>query len=541
MTQYVDLPQNILDAIKCGPIPKVRPIEDICDDPQTLGEQVIAFAALHLVVSEGPKIGEPLILDLFQQVFILAVFDNPEGTRFANLSVAARNGKTALMSVILLAFLVGPLATRNTDIASGAMSRQQAALCFKQMHNTLRMSPDCEGLYRALPSQKQLVGIVENVEYSALSSDAETGYGKSLKVIVLDEAGQVIGPSSKFTNMLDSRQGSYDDAIFFKISTQARSDMDYFSVQLDDAERSQDPHTVSHVYAAAKDADLMDHEAWAIANPGLGKFRSEKDLENNMRQASRIPAKESEARNQFLNQRVAMEGLAITPSIWKECAGEVDLELFRKGKVSMGLDLSARNDLTAGVLCAEDEEGSVVHTLPFVFCPTSGIEERARRDRAPYDAWVRDGYMLPVGGKTMDFDQIAEALHLELGAMGIQVNEIHYDKAYITHFQAACERVGAFQDAEWIGVPQNFKDMGMRLASLQILLAENRLRHGGHPVLAMAASVAVAKEGREGVSALAKNLSTQRIDPIVALVMAAWPFGDGRNQAEVIDVSSWIG
>lgn len=541
MTQYVELPQTILDAIKCGPIPKVRPIEDICSDPQTVGEAVIAFAALHLVVSEGPLIGKPLILDLFQQAFIIAVFDNPAGTRSANLSVAARNGKTALMSVILLAYLVGPLASTNTDIASGAMSRQQAALCFKQMLNTLRMSPDCEGLYRPVPSSKQLIGLAENVEYQALSSDAETGYGKSLKVIVLDEAGQVMGPSSKFTSMLDSRQGSYDDAIFFRISTQARSDLDYFSIILDDAERSQPDTVVSHVYAAGKDADLLDRQAWEIANPGLGKFRSVVDLEENMKTAKRISAKESEARNQFLNQRVAMEGLAISPSLWKESAGDIDLELFRNGTVTMGLDLSARNDLTAGVLCAEDPDTNTVHALPFVFCPTSGIEERSKRDRAPYDVWVREGYMLPVGGNTMDYDQIAEALRDELGNLGIQVDEIHYDKAYITHFQAACERVGVFQDAEWIGVPSNFKDMGMRLASLLILLAENRFRHGGHPALAMAASVAVAKEGREGISALAKNLSTQRIDPMIALVLAAWRFGDGRDAEEEFSVAAWIG
>lgn len=539
MTRYVDLPPTILDAIKCGPVPKVRPIEDICDDPQTVGEQVIAFAALHLVVSEGPKIGESLVLDLFQQVFILSVFDNPHGTRFANLSVAARNGKTALMAVICLAFLIGPLASRNTNIASGAMSRTQAAICFEQMFNTLVMSPDCEGRFRPLASKKQLFGLGENTRYSALSSDAKTGYGQSLKVIVLDEAGQIIGPTSAFTDMLDSRQGSYDDALFFRISTQARSDLDYFSMVLDDAERQQPANVVSHVYAAHKDADLMDEKGWYAANPGLGKFRSLKDLRENMEVAARIPAKEAEARNQFLNQRVAMEGLAISPTLWKECAGPIDLELFRRGPVCMGLDLSARNDLTAGVLCAEDD--GVVHTLPFVFCPTSGIEARAQRDRAPYDVWVRDGHMLPVGGKTMDYDQIAEALHLELGALGIQVTWVHYDKAYISHFQSACERVGAFQDSEWIGVPQNFKDMGMRLASLQILLAENRFRHGGHPVLTMSASVAVAKEGREGVSALAKNLSTQRIDPVVALVMAAWPFGDGREQEQELDVSSWIG
>ena len=105
---------------------------------------------------------------------------------------------------------------------------------------------------------------------------------------------------------------------------------------------------------------------------------------------------------------------------------------------------------------------------------------------------------------------------------------------------SGADRAGAFQNTEWVGVPQFFKDMGVRLASAAGLMAEGRVRHGGHPVLAMSVSVAVAKMGREGVSALAKNLSTQRIDPVVAFVMAAFPFGDGREVIEEFDVDCWV-
>lgn len=536
----VELPEFVLEAIKCGPVPTLRPIEDICADPQTLGEQVIAFAALHLVVAEGAKIGQPLILEPFQQAFILAVFDNPHHTRFAYLSIASRNGKTAVIAVILLAYLIGPLAMTNTNVASGALSRKQAGICFNMMHKILMMSPDCEGLYRAIPSDKRIVGLTENAQYWALSSEAKTGYGESFKVILLDEAGQIIGPTSPFTEMLDSRQGSYDDALFITISTQSPSDLDYFSINLDHAERETPANTVSHVYAARKDCDLMDRTEWYRANPGLGIFRSLADLEAKMEKAQQIPAKEAGARNQNLNQRIAMEGLAINPSDWKACSADIDLEVFRQGKVSMGLDLSARNDLTAALLAAEDDAG-VVHLLPFVFCPTSGIEERALRDRAPYDVWVREGTMVPIGGRSMDFDQIADGLQEELTRLGIQVAEVHYDKAYIDHFRAACDRVGALSGVEWIGVPQFFKHMGARLGSFLGLLVEERIRHGSHPALNMAVSVAVAQQGREGISALAKDKSTHRIDVLVAAVMAAWPFGDGRESEEEFDVSAWIG
>lgn len=529
----------IREAIKCGPVPKIRPLKSILENPKTTGEQVIYFAAEYLVVPSGMKRGEPLILEPFQQAFILAVFDNPDVTRDAILSVGARNGKTFVIAVIMLAYLIGPLRERNINVASGAMSRDQAGLCFTLMHKILMESPKCEGLWDAVPSGKRIIGIGSNSEYTALSADAKTGYGKDLKVILLDEAGQIAGPRSDFTDMLSSRQGSHDDGLFLTVSTQGRSDMDYLSVMIDTAIRTQNKHTVCHLYAADEDADLLDEKEWAKANPGMGVFRSVIDLRKNMRQAEEIPAKESNARNQYMNQRISMEQLAIGPAAWRRCSGDIDFEVFKTGKVCMGLDLSARNDLTAAVLCSEDDDG-VVHVMPFVFCPTSGIEDRARRDKAPYDLWVRDGNMIPVGGKTMDFDQIAEALQAELSEIGIEVNEVHYDKHMIDHFKSACDRVGAFQNSEWIGVPQFFKDMGVRLASLTGLMSEGKVRHGGHPALAMAASVAVAKIGREGVISLAKDLSTHRIDSLVALVMAAWPYGDGREVLNEFDISSWV-
>jgi phage terminase large subunit-like protein len=206
----------------------------------------------------------------------------------------------------------------------------------------------------------------------------------------------------------------------------------------------------------------------------------------------------------------------------------------------MGCDLSKRTDLVALVLTTRDPAG-VIQVLPFVFCPTSGIEERARHDRAPYDLWVREGHMIAVGGKVMDFDQIAEAIKAELDRLGIEVHQVQYDKHMIEHFQAACARAGVLQGAEWVGVPQYFKDMGVRLDSLITKMSEGKLRHGGSPPLAMAATHAVAKIGREGVAALAKDSSAHRIDALVALVMAAWPFGDGEYGRTDFDAATMIG
>ena len=96
------------------------------------------------------------------------------------------------------------------------------------------------------------------------------------------------------------------------------------------------------------------------------------------------------------------------------------------------------------------------------------------------------------------------------------------------------------QEARWIGVPQFFKEVGIRLASLQGLVLDKRVAHGGHPLLNYAVANAVAVQGREGISALDKKKSTARIDPLAAAVFAAWPLGEGRAGAQ-FDVMAMIG
>lgn len=97
----------------------------------TRGERVIAFIEKYCKTPEGQKIGQPLKLDAFQKKFILDVYDNPYGTHSAYLSIARKNGKTGLIAALLLAHLVGPEAVQNSQIVSGAQSKDQAAVVFE--------------------------------------------------------------------------------------------------------------------------------------------------------------------------------------------------------------------------------------------------------------------------------------------------------------------------------------------------------------------------------------------------------------------------
>ena len=97
----------------------------------TRGEKVCQFIERYCLIPEGAQVGQPMKQMPFQKKFILDIYDNPAGTSRAYLSVARKNGKSALIAAIMLAHLVGPEAQQNSQIISGARSRDQASLVFK--------------------------------------------------------------------------------------------------------------------------------------------------------------------------------------------------------------------------------------------------------------------------------------------------------------------------------------------------------------------------------------------------------------------------
>ena len=217
-------PKYVLDAIKCGPVPVFRDWQNMEPEDLKGGEKVLRFAADYLVFGEGKMIGKPLILDPFQQAFVLSAFDKDQHISKAMLSVARRNGKTLVLAAILLYLMFSTEgAPQNSLIRSAAMTREQAALLYRLMAQILHLSPDVDdGVhYRVVPSGKKIVALRRGVEYQALSRDAKSGHGQGLYALVVDECGQIDAPNDDFLDMLFSSMGTYSDSRVFMISTQA--------------------------------------------------------------------------------------------------------------------------------------------------------------------------------------------------------------------------------------------------------------------------------------------------------------------------------
>lgn len=477
----------------------------------TRAEKIISFIERYCVTPEGADVGRPLLLAEFQRQFIRDVYDNPAGTRRAILSVARKNGKSGLIAGLLLAHLVGPEAKQNSQLVSGAMSRDQAALVFNLAAKMVQLSPALSKIVRIVPSGKRLLGLNLNTEFRALAADGKTAHGLSPVLAILDEIGQIRGPQSDFVDAITTSQGAHAAPLLIAISTQAANDADLLSQWIDDAVRSNDAKIVCRLYAAAKGCDLMDEDGWRAANPALGIFRSETDLREQMQQAERMPSMSNTARNLLLNQRVSLDSPFISPDVWMAC--DTSPDPF-EGLVYAGLDLSARTDLTALVLIGKVD--GVWQVRPYFWTPEQGLFDRAQKDRAPYDMWVRQGYIRTTPGATVDLEAVA--LDMAEILSDCEVAAIAYDRWRIDVLKKELERLGL--ELPLVPHGQGFRDMAPALDALEAELLNGRVAHGGHPVLTLCAANAVAVKDPSGNRKLDKSRRTGRIDGLQALAMA---------------------
>jgi phage terminase large subunit-like protein len=508
---------------------------------------VIGFIE-RLTVPSGTGQGKPFKLDAWQKLFIRDIYEPHIGmrrvVRRAILSVARKNGKTALIAAIALAHLVGPEAIVHGEIYSAANDRDQAAIVFKFAKQIVDLEPELAAALEVIPSTKTMIARRTGSIYRAVSAEAGTKHGYLPSLVIYDELAQA--KSRDLYDVLDTSFGARDEPLFITISTQSNDPEHILSKLIDDGLSGDDPAIVCHLYAADEDCDLADEAQWAKANPALGIFRDREDLVAAIRKAVRMPAEEPKVRNLFLNQRVAPTASLISRAEWMGCVGPA--EIAAGEEVYLALDLSSVVDLTALIV------GSVadpLRVLPYFWKPGEHLDEHSHRDFGAgshrYREWAEAGHLLISPGRTID----PEAIALFIGALTerFRVKALVYDRWRINDLLREFDRVGlqAYQDNEKGGdglrlVPwgQGYKDMGPSIDALELAIIERKIAHPSNPILNWNMANAVATMDPAGNRKLDKDKARFRIDGAVALTMLCGLRSRDRTR-KPIDIEALIG
>lgn len=484
----------------------------------TRGQRNVEWIERYCRIPEGRDVGKPVKLRPWQKREVCKIYDNPNGTRRAIISFGRKNAKTTLAAFLLLLHTCGPEARPNSQLNSAAQSKEQAAILFKLAAKIVRLSPDLSGVVVIRDTIKELFCPELGTLYKALSAEASTAYGLSPVFIVHDELGQVKGPTSELYDALETAVGAHDDPLSIIISTQAPTDADLLSVLIDDALQGNDPKVVVSLYTAPMDIDPFSVAAMKAANPAFGDFLNAELVKGMAEDARRMPAREAQYRNLVLNQRVEATSPFVSRSLWQSC-GDEPAEFDEDTPIYAGLDLSSVNDLTAFVPIGKvDGTWSV---RPTFWLPREGLEDKARKDRVPYDLWHKQGFLQAAPGKSIDYEFVAAFLWDF--CQRYDVHKIAFDRWNFRHLKPWLLAAGFTEEViedlfEEFG--QGFQSMSPALRTLEGEILNGRIAHGNHPVLTMCAANAVVVQDPSGNRKLAKDKSSGRIDGMVALAMA---------------------
>lgn len=483
------------------------------------GERVVAFMEA-LPVTKGFGVGRTVVLEPFQRDWIMSIYrDGDDGLREVRtglLSVARGNGKTVLCAGLALAHLVGPEAEQRGECYSAAATKEQAALIFAEMEATIMATPWMAARLNVRSFNKMIEDAVTGSIYKALASDGKSVHGLASSFVVCDELAQ--WHNRELFDVLRTSLGKREQPLLLVIGTQSpraenvMSELVDYSSRLDSGEID-DPSFHGAVYAVPDDADPFDPANWPLANPALGKFRSERELMEEARRAQRMPTFEPAFRNLYMNQRVDAEPKAINPAEWERCGQPVDLAELAGRPCYGGLDLSSTRDLSALSLYFPEDGGALVVTC---WCPKDNLAEREETDRVPYRTWSKQGLIEATPGKAIDKHFIAS--RLAEAAARFDLRGLAFDRWGMADLKAILNREGiALPLVDW---GQGFASMGPAVDAFETAMLSDRLRHGMHPVLRWAAGNLVYEMDPAGLRKPSKNRSIDRIDPMVASIMA---------------------
>lgn len=481
-----------------------------------------AFFAQHLRLTLAEWAGQPFVLPDWQRAIVRAVFGwkRADGTRLIRtvyIEVPRKNGKTELAAGLALLILLGD-AEMGGEVYSMAVDQDQATIVFKRATTMVQFS---ETLRKEIETLKTAIYVPTLMaSFKPFSSAAASKHGFAPSGSVSDEIHE--WPNGELFQVVHDGEASRRQPLDVLITTAGLRNQGFGWEMHDRAIKVRDgtlvdPTFLAVIYAAEDGDDWKDEETWRKANPGYGASVKPAFIREAYERALESPRLENNFKRFHLNIWTEQVTRWLPMERWDACPDDIgwrDLAQAMRGRrCYVGLDLSSTTDITALVYVFPPASSDPCVTLvPRFFVPGENVEMRVKRDRVPYDDWIRAGALCATEGNVVDYRAVRAALAEDAGLFVIE--EVGYDP------WNSQQLVTELMDE---GLPMTKVIQGMATLSgptkaFEALVIGKTLRHGNHPVLRyMARSVAVSEDAAGNIKP-AKDKSNTRIDGIAAAI-----------------------
>ena len=477
----------------------------------------------NLCHTKGKWAGTPFWLLPWQEQLIRDIFGivKPDGNRqfrTAFVEICKKVGKSELAAAIAL-YLLYADNEPSAEVYGAAADRQQASIVFDVAKQMVEMSPALMKRSKLMAATKRIVNYGNAGYYQVLSAEVGGKHGFSVSGLVFDEIHTQ--PNRQLYDVLtkgssDARQnplhfiittaGNDRHSIAFELHTKAIDILEG---------RRVDPTFYPVVYGLKDDEDWEDEANWYKVNPSLGYTVDIERLRDAYREAKQNPADEITFKWLRMNMWVSSTTAWIPDAIYMRGNEPIDMDALEGRDCYAGLDLSSTGDITALVLMFPPRDSTEKYiVLPFFWVPEDTIPRRVKANSVPYDVWEKQGHILATEGNVIHYDFIEKFIY-DL-AEKYHILEIAVDRWNATQMIQNLEGEG------FTIVPfgQGFSSMSAPTKEFYRLLMEGQIIHGGHPVLRWMAGNVVIDTDPAGNIKVTKAKSKEKIDGIVAAIMA---------------------
>ena len=484
--------------------------EPLPETPSDLADALCQWAQESLKVPPGhPREGGPLEIPEYGRRFLRDAL--AAGTHEALLCLGRKNAKSAIVAVLVLAHLAGPLKRAGWRAGVCSISREKAHELRAQVEAIAKAS-GLKGLrfWRARTSpaiESEAGGSVD-----ILSADKNAGAASSYDLAVVDELGLLGERNRPLVNSMRSSV-SAKGGKFLSLSVHGSGPF------VDEVlERKGAAGLAVHHYRAAEGCALADEAAWDAANPGLACGIKSRDYMRS--EAARVAvtrSDESSFRALDLNQP-ATPGSEMIFSLaeWEACVVSEDDLPPRTGQCCVGFDLGGSSSMTALTTVWSNGRCEVWGAFP----GTPDLKTRARVDAAPYELMAERGELKVYAGRVTPVQEFLRDCAARLA--GERVLAAGADRYRRSETEQFLEGANLRWPMNWRGMGASAKADGSHdVRSLQRLVLSGNLRTRENLLLADAIKASVIRRDGAGNPALDQGTRQGRIDALSATVIAA--------------------
>lgn len=460
------------------------------------------------------------------------------------VEVPRKNGKTELIGgEMVYAFEFEGV--RGAEVYSAATYREQAEKAYKAAFIMIGYIMKESPYYRKVLNYRY-PQISNTLDYSVmrpLSRDREGSLdGFNTSFAAIDE---LHAHKSRATlDVIESSTGSRASSHISQITTAGfNKDWPCYQIRSTGIDVlkgiKEDDNKFVMIWTIDEGDDWNDENVWIKANPNYNvSILPSKLRAAHTKAANEGGIAEIEFRTKRLNEWCDTAATWIKDDIVIACGADYTIEDFRGRECFIGLDLATLYDINSMCLFFPSRNGKEPHrTLSFHFIGEDSLKERVHRDHVDYYKWQQQGFIYGTPGNSTDYSFVKQKI-LSLATNGIRVIEIAYDR------WNAYEIIHQLQDQglTCCGFGQGFASMSTPTKALSKLYnnvnAPDRMtiQHNRDPVLRWAFSNVNMKIDEAGNYKVDKGKSSEKVDPVVAQIMAFGQYMDHqlRNQQKIV-------